>query len=630
MSIEDIKQLIDNYDHAYYNDSEPIISDAEYDALKEQYLELTEEDEYDYVPGEVSTNKVQHTSPILSLGKVKIGEQDKLKSELIRLGVNKPEGIFIEPKFDGLTIVRYPDGKCVSRGNGHVGEDVTLACSKISDLLFCSNDIIRTEVLMPKSEFQVINKQRIANGLEPFKNPRNAASGMLRNLDTSKVKGLLAYAYDIIDTDIPHDAAICRLEHNDDIRCTPYWHFTDIEEAMDFINNFDRDSLDYEIDGLVVKSNIPNSLKVFGSTGHHPKNAIAIKFVAEEQWTTLKQITWQVGRTGQLTPVAEFEPIDIMGSVVSRATLHNIDIISALGLFAINENTQVKVTKANDVIPAVIAVQNGDTGETICIPKTCPVCGSTIENGYCVNKSCKEKLVATAVHMVGREALDIAGLSEETIRKMYDAIPLDITHPFFIFCWTQDELIENIEGYQTKSAQKLVSEFESKLMQVKMSKLLIASCMPFVGKTSSKLLAKNFKSLKSLEADIYENNGEKILSINGIGPEAYQSMKKHYKTNVIPLLRILEEEYRTSIISEYEEPYVMDKKQLTFVITGAFDKPRTYYKDLIEKAHHKCTGSVSKKTDFVLAGEEAGSKLDKAKDLNIPIITTEQELIDLL
>lgn len=639
MTIEQIKKLLDQYDHAYYVGKEALVSDAEYDALKAKYHELTQTEEYDYVPGGSSFDKVEHTAPILSLDKVKITDEDRLRSEIERLGGKV--GVIIEPKFDGLTIVRYPDGKCVTRGNGQIGEDVSNNCKNIKGLQFESNYPVRTEVLMPKSEFEKINNERIKEGLEPFKNPRNAASGMLRNLDSSKVKGLIAYAYDVIGYDLSETMMLSMMTKDEEMLTTPFWHFKDVDEAITFIKSFDRDALNYEIDGLVIKSNHAHSLEKFGMTGHHPKNAIAVKFVADEKWTKLTKIVWQVGRTGKVVPVAEFEPIDLMGSIVSRATLHNEAYIKALGLDVDPFRKEICITKANDIIPAVINTRPDGLVHTcdltyLNIPCTCPICGEALEKVndqlFCVNDICKEKLIAKAVHMVSRDALDIRGLSEETIRKMYDAYNkyTQIEDTTFCLGWAVEDLINDIDGFAEKSAEKLVKEMKQKCKSITLSKFLIACGIPLVGRTASKAIAKRFKTLEDLGKDLFTNKGAVLLSIDGIGKEIYQSLKDNFTNETVPLLNELTAVYETEIVSEYVEQQAKPDNQLVFVITGTLEKPRKYYQELIENAGHKVAGSVSKKTSYVLAGEEAGSKLDKAKTLGVQIITTEQELKELL
>lgn len=640
MDKAELKKLLEKYEEQYYNNPDALVEDVEYNALLDRYFELTGEEGYGFIPGEITNgNKVGHSSPIMSLDKVKITDESKLISEIQRLSGNI--GVIIEPKFDGLTIVKYPNGTCVSRGNGYFGENVTEACKNVKGLQFKSEHPIRTEVLMPKSVFEQINEERVSENLEAFKNPRNAASGMLRNLDASKVKGLVAYAYDIIGYDLAHSMALDLMKKNKQIIVTPHWYFKNAQDAVDFIKSLDRTKFDYEIDGLVIKSNLSNSLEKFGMTGHHPKNAIAVKFVAEEKWTKLTKIVWQVGRTGKVVPVAEFEPIDLMGSVVSRATLHNEAYIKALGLDVDPFRKEVCITKANDIIPAVINTRPDGLVHTcdlthLNIPCTCPICGEALEKVndqlFCVNDICKEKLIAKAVHMVSRDALDIRGLSEETIRKMYDAYNkyTQVEDTTFCLGWAVEDLINDIDGFAEKSAEKLVKEMKQKCKSITLSKFLVACGIPLVGRTASKAIAKHFKTLDDLADDIYDNEGKILLSIDGIGQELYLSLVGSLEGEVLTLLNELQDIYGIEIISEYIEQQVKPDNQLTFVITGTLEKPRKYYQDLIENAGHKVAGSVSKKTDCVLVGEDAGSKLDKANALGIKIITSENELKELI
>lgn len=299
MNANEIKKLLDYHDNLYYNQDSPEISDFEYDALKARYLELTGLEEYDYVPGEASETSVkyQHTTNISSLDKCQITEVDELKSHIHRLWP-----VTIQPKMDGLTLVSYPSGEHVTRGNGEIGEVVTLKVTNVDGIGEFSNVQvpIRSEVVMLKSEFNKLNEEKIKNGEKPFDNTRNAAAGMLRQLDINKVKGLKAFAYNIIRTEESNDSSnqIMSLQMLG-------WNTVDNfkpeteEEALDYILTYEdkyRDSLDYDIDGLVIKH---DGSKKFGFTRHHPNGAIAVKFEAQGEWTTLKSVTWQVGKTGK-------------------------------------------------------------------------------------------------------------------------------------------------------------------------------------------------------------------------------------------------------------------------------------------------------------------------------------------
>lgn len=626
---EELKKLLELYENAYYETDEEMVSDQEYDAIKEEYLAAIGQDEYDFVPGGSLFSKFVHKQPILSLNKVNIVDEEKLKKELLTL--MEDDGIVIEPKFDGLTIIRHSDGKCVTRGDGLIGDDVTNNCKDIPGLVDITSEYdIRAEIMMLKSTFEKINKQREDDGLQLFKNPRNAAAGMLRNKDASKVQGLVACVYDCIGYE---GSQLEMLEEMASMSVTPYWYFNDVDEAMDFIKSFDRDEYDFEMDGLVVKANCKDSLKKFGVTGHHPKNAIAVKFVAEKKWARLKDIVWSVGKSGKVVPVAEFEPIELMGSTVSRATLHNKAYINAVDLTINPFKKEVLVTKANDIIPAILDSRNSSEISTsdihvLDIPEMCPVCNTKLElivdQLFCRNEFCEEKVIFQAVHMASKAGLDINGLSEETIRKMYHVLVNDGSIDFtFPLLFLSEDAFKEIDGFAQKSSKKMIAEITKKTDVVPMSNFLIASGIHLMGKTASRLIAKNFNTLEEIEADLFDNDCKKLNSLEGIGTEIIGSMKANWsKTKLL-------KNHVSTIKSEYKEAKKMDKEQLTFVITGTLAQKRSYYEDLIVNAGHKTSGSVSKKTSYLLAGEDAGSKLEKANSLGIKIINAE-ELLELL
>lgn len=299
MDKKDLESLLKHHDDLYYNQDSPELSDAEYDLLKNQYTELY--GEYNYVPGNASSDskKYKHTTNVSSLDKVQITDKEKLKSEIERLSLSE-DGVCVEPKFDGITIVIYPNGKFVTRGNGTIGEDVTNNCRAMPCFKnFTTEHTLRAEIIMPISNFNSINERRIKEGLEPFKNPRNAAAGMIRQKDSSKVEGLTAYIYEDIDAKGTHTEVLDDLIAKYGEMVTPVRFFDDVELAYSYIKEFDRSSLDYEIDGLVVKSDVANAREYFGETSHHPKSAIAVKFESQGIWTKINNIVWQVGRTGK-------------------------------------------------------------------------------------------------------------------------------------------------------------------------------------------------------------------------------------------------------------------------------------------------------------------------------------------
>lgn len=628
--------LLKYHDDLYYNQDKPELSDAEYDALKKQYVELY--GEYDYVPGEASkdSKKFTHSTPILSLDKVQITEVDKLRAEIERLWP-----VIIQPKMDGLTLVTYPGGIHVTRGNGLIGEIVSDNVKAGVEGIGVDNHLtVRSEVVMLKSKFNELNAIRIANGEEPFKNPRNAAAGMLRQKDASKVEGLTAFAYNVITQDernnsYPQILALQNYGWNTVITYSP----ETVDDAIEYIKNFDREELDYEIDGLVIKY---DGVKQFGTTGHHPKNAIAVKFEAEGGWTTINKIVWQVGRTGKIVPVAEFEPIEILGADVARATLHNYGIMKALGLTEIihqgkhhNPLTQVHVIKANDVIPRVMEVKQPPLNtsnlysELIREPLNCPECSATTEKIkdqlFCTNPSCPAKLQGQIELLASRDALNIEGLSEMTIEKMIDYIkenklelykPLNFTLPFY---FTYEDILK-LPGFAPISAKKLYDNIQA-AKDTEFKRFIYAANIPLIGKSASEDMANALLNIENLVEDM-DNDYPITSAIPDFGSKMLRSLKVYARDNFASL-------WDAGVRPKAVEKQVKKAtNQLTIVITGAFEIPRKEIEAMIKDSGHKTSGSVSKKTSYLLAspGEESTTKYIKAKELGIPIINTIKEL----
>lgn len=675
MKKNELKKLLNYHDNLYYNQDDPEITDTEYDALKNLYVSLY--GEYDYVPGKALFNKVKHTTNISSLDKVQITDMDKLRAEIIRLWP-----VVIQPKMDGLTIVSYPNNTDVTRGNGEIGEDVSEAIrAGVKGKGIVRDKPIRSEAVMLLSEFRRINEERIKNNLKPFKNARNAAAGMLRNKSTEKVEGLMLFAYNVISEYSESNLNQSQLDELQLLGWNTVFSYvpTTVDEAINYIVNFDRSTLDYEIDGLVVKH---NGNKQFGFTGHHPKSAIAVKFEAQGAWTTLNNIVWQVGRVGKITPVAEFEPVEILGATVTRATLHNMGIIEALKLdkllydYDTNEcRTRIKVVKANDVIPAIVEVEKY-TGpmssvyyNNILEPSSCPDCGGEVEKVndqlFCINSNCPSRILGKLVHLAQRDAFDISGLSEETSKKLiafyknalettkaqmlnseevgeyvseedYKRIDdlMEHMHPSFIYDISLRE-IENLPGFAKKSATKLYNEIQAS-KNIDFDRFLYGCGIPLIGKKASRDIATFYSDINKDNpayafAKDYADKFKMLKHVDGIGDGMIQNLLDNYESHVVPF-------------GNYDmtfKPVFAPKKasnQLTFVITGEFDIKRTKIKQMIEEAGHKVAGSVSTKTNILLSapGEESTSKYKKATDLNmakkanIKIINSLEELHDLL
>ena len=649
MNQQELLALLNKYEQAYYS-GEALVSDEEYDALKEQYV--SQYGEYDFVPSEGNTGfkRVKHLYPLKSLDKVQLSDKTKLRKELERLWP-----VVIMPKFDGLSIEIQPNLKFITRGNGEEGDDVTAQCMQISDidalegLTFENNGPLRAEIIMTHSDFNSLNEERVAQGLEPFSNCRNAAAGMLRNLDLDKVKGLTVMIYENLGSTSAHSMSIRNIEEiigtetldmTDNIRITPVYKPVDIDAALNFLDNLEnfRKLIDYDIDGWVVKSDLDNSLEHFGGyTGHHPKNAFSVKGEAKGAWTKINSITWQVGKEN-ITPVAELEPVYIDGSTISRATLHNVSFLKAIGLNDIIINggrTLVKVVKANDVIPKIIKVKREYDSEEVAIdtvqaPTKCPICGgetaikdsdSDSEILICTNEDCSAKIQAKAELMASRDALDITGLSEGTIAKILDTYEVNSHEE--ILSITKEHLLA-LDGFAEKSAQSLYDAIQKAIKKQAIDKVLYASAIPLIGKSTAKDICKVYtiEELSNILAKSDTDAVKDLCKIKGIGKETANSLVKHKDKFRLMFVAINEV---TDIAVKDNNP---NKEQYSICITGQ----REPFKTIIESAGHKVTSSVSKKTKALIAadGDLTTSKAVKAIELKIPIIKTIEELEELL
>ena len=650
MNQQEFLNLLKKYEEAYYS-GESLISDEEYDVLKEQYVSLY--GEYEHVPEEGNTGfkRVKHLYPLKSLDKIQLNDKAKLRKELERLWP-----VVIQPKFDGLSIEIQPDMKFITRGNGEEGDDVTSQCMQIQDIDLIGTAFdegagaLRAEIIMTHTAFRELNEERIRNGEEPFSNCRNAAAGMLRNLDLNKIKGLTVMIYEDLSSiakqsDIIHDLTLDIGEDDlemaeDYIRMTPIFEPADIDAAIEFLDNLEgyRKLIDYDIDGWVVKSNIENSLEHFGGyTGHHPKNAFSVKGKAKGAWTKINSITWQVGKEN-ITPVAELEPVHIEGSTISRATLHNVSFLKAIGLDDIIINggrTLVKVVKANDVIPKIIKVKREYDSEEVAVdtvqaPTKCPICGgetaikdsdSDSEILICTNEDCSAKIQAKAELMASREALDITGLSEGTIAKILDTYEVNSHEE--ILSITKEQILA-LEGFAEKSAQSLYNSIQKAIKKQPVDRVLYASAIPLIGKSTAKDICKVYtiEELSNILAKPDTEAIKDLCKIKGIGKETAKSFVK-YKDKFRLMFVAIEEV--TNVAVKNNNP---DKELYSICITGQ----REPFKTIIESAGHKVTSSVSKKTKALIAadGDLTTSKAVKAIELKIPIIQTVEELEELL
>lgn len=663
LSKDALRGILKTYEEAYYSGGS-IVSDEEYDALKEQYIELF--GEYDFVPneGETGFTKVKHKYPLKSLGKVQINDID------LEEKVRKMLPLVIQPKFDGLSIeITKVDGKLkfVTRGDGEEGDDVTVQCMQIPgilsllDLFDNEDQSFRAEIIMTHEDFERLNKKRAEDGLKLFDNCRNAAAGMLRNIkDLSKIDGLTIMLYEelsSIDTQtnvianmIVKLKNVCAPSY---IRVAATYEYSDerkLDDAIKKLKSLEeyRCHIDYDIDGWVVKSNKYNSLELYGGyTGHHPKNAFSVKGEAKGEWTKLKSITWQVGKEN-ITPVAELEPVRITGSTIERATLHNVSFLKAIGLTFLEYKdkygqqplTKVRVVKANDVIPRIIEIKQPKIAEVahsycniILPPKTCPICGaptaikesdSESEILICTGANCPAKMQRKMELLASREAFNITGLSEGTIAKIVKTFELESYRDVLLM---QKDDILALEGFAEKSADKLKKAIYKARESQPIDKVLYASCIPLIGRDACKKIFEHY-TIREFEEILEKDEEEALKDLTAI-PTIGEKMAKSLYDNKIEYYYTSEYIYRMTDIKKEDKKEV--KNQKTFCITGQ----REPFKTIIEEAGHKVTGSVSKKTDALVCyipkeedtpDRKKSSKEKNAEKLGVKILRTESAL----
>lgn len=647
--IESLKEQLKYHNHQYYVLDHPTISDIEYDALMQELIDL-ENDHPEYltsdspsqrVGGEVldKFTKVEHTLPMLSLSNA--FNEDDLKKFDNRIRKAQPNITYVvEAKIDGLAAsLIYENGQLIrgaTRGNGTIGEDITHNIKTIKSIPLSLNKAIslevRGEVFMSKDSFAKLNDQRRSQGLEPFKNPRNAAAGTMRQLD-SKVaaeRDLDMFIYSITEKDEDavntHFEVLNHLKElgfkiNNEVR--KYETINDVIVRVKTLEEM-RQDLPYDIDGVVVKVNERKYYEEIGYTAKSPKWAIAYKFKAEEVITKVNDIFFQVGRTGQITPVASLEPVDVQGSTVSRATLHNEDYLKEKD---IRLHDDVIIKKAGDIIPEVVSVikeNRDDSSQPFEFIKSCPVCGGPIErkgseaDHYCVNDDCPAKNMEGLIHFSSRGAMNIEGLGERIIELFYNEGYLKTIPDIYRLHERRDKLIVRA-GFGVKSIDKLLSNIE-KSKDNSLEKLVFGLGIRFVGSKVSKVLAMHFKTL----SDMMDASETEFKAVDEIGDKIAASLVTYF--NDEDNKSLIQELADLGINMTYDGPEkqtgVFDGK--TFVITGKLPNlTRNEAKLIIEKQGGKVTSSVSKNTDYLLAGEDAGSKYDKAEKLSVRIIDEE-------
>jgi DNA ligase (NAD+) len=647
--IEELRELLNKYNYEYYVLDRPSVPDAEYDrlmqeliALEEQYPEFkTKDSPTQRVGGQPleAFQKVEHRIPMLSLANAFHEGDLRDFDRRVRQEVGDDVAYVCELKIDGLAVsVRYEDGYFVqgaTRGDGVTGEDITENLKTIRSLPLRLKEAVtleaRGEAYMPKASFERLNEQRKQRGEELFANPRNAAAGSLRQLDPkiAASRHLDLFVYSLADAEElgidSHSAALDYLQmlgfkvNPERRRCA------NIDEVIRFVNEWHekRPQLPYEIDGIVIKVDSFEQQEQLGATAKSPRWAIAYKFPAEEVVTKLIGIELNVGRTGVVTPTAILEPVRVAGTTVQRATLHNEDFIREKD---IRIGDSVVIKKAGDIIPEVVSVVlDRRTGEEVpfVMPTHCPECGSELVRLEgevalrCINPKCLAQIREGLIHFVSRQAMNIEGLGEKVISQLFrEGLIHDVAD---IYRLTKEQLI-NLERMGEKSATNLLGAIEAS-KQNSLERLLFGLGIRHVGAKAAKVLAEHFETMDRLQ----NATKEELMSIHEVGEKMADSIVTYFAK---PEVKELLNELRVyGVNMEYKGPKTPKAGDVdsyfagkTVVLTGKLESlSRNEAKEKIEQLGGKVTGSVSKNTDLVIAGADAGSKLTKAQQLNIEI-----------
>ena len=662
--IEELRELINYHNYRYYVLNEPEITDDEYDELFRELVEL-EEMYPEFVTPDSPTQRVgapprkefgevRHSIPMLSLQDARNDDElrdfDARIKRVLGLPMNAEIEYVAEPKFDGLSCeIVYVDGKYTlasTRGDGIVGEDVTpnvrtiktvpMRLLKVQGIPVPERIEVRGEVLMSKKDFQKLNEELARRGEKTFANPRNAAAGSLRQLDPNitaqRRLDFIAWGVGVVEgiSFKKHSEVLETLEKFGFKAAKPRRICKNIDEVIEFYHRIEseRDSFDYELDGIVVKVNDMELWERLGSTARSPRWAIAGKFKPRQRTTKILDVVYQVGRTGTITPVAVLEPVEVSGVIVSRATLHNFDYVK---LMDVRVGDTVVVQRAGDVIPEIVSVvKDKRTGKERPIepPTRCPVCGADVvkEGAYyrCVNISCPAKLVQALIHFASRRAMDIEGLGGKTAQLLVErGLVKDLADIFYL----KKEDILKLPGFADKSAQNLIDGINRAKQDVPLHRFLYAIGIPNVGEFTAKLLADKFGSLEKLMKATYDQ----LLQIEGIGPEIARSIVEFFKEkrNIEVINKMFKAGLKLKEVRK-EEVQKSPFAGKTVVFTGALSSmTRDQAKSYVEMLGGRVSNSVSRKTDLVVVGENPGSKYQKAMRLGIKMVN-EDEFLEML
>jgi DNA ligase (NAD+) len=643
--VEKLRELIRKYDYYYYVLNNPLVSDAEYDELKRRLIEL--ERKYPELitpdsptqrvgaPPRKEFPNVQHSIPMLSLEDARNEEEIREIYERIIKLVGRNVEFCIEPKFDGTSLeLIYENGvlvRAVTRGDGYVGEDVTPNARTIRTVplrLFENVSMeIRGEVVISKENFRKLNEELINRGEKPFANPRNAAAGSLMQLDSritaQRPLDFIVWGFGKSSIKFAKQSEFLKKAEELGFKVPKPKVVKTLEEIIETYREWEkeRDRYIYELDGMVVKVNEIELWEKLGYTARAPRWAFAAKFKPREKTTKILGVVWQVGRTGIITPVAELQPVEIGGATVSRATLHNVEILKKLG---VKIGDTVVVSRAGDVIPQIIKpIEELRTGQEreIEIPNKCPVCGGEVatEGPFlkCLNLSCPAKLSASIKHLARREAFDIEGLGEKTSKLLVErGLVKDIADVFNL----KKEDLKRLPGFSDVSAEQLVLAIE-RAKKIRLDRFIHALGIPGVGEATARLLAEKFKTLSALmNASKFE-----LMRIRGIGPETADAIVKFFsdERNRNSIKKMLE--YGVEVYWGEEKKGPLSGK--VFVFTGELDCcPRSKAKEMVEELGGQTADTVSKRVHYLVVGKDPGSKLQKAQKLGIRIISEEEFL----
>ncbi len=660
--IEGLRDQIRHHEYRYFVLDDPEISDAEFDQLMIRLKKLEAEHPELITPDSPTQRvggkpregvvKARHSSPMLSLDNTySVDELRSWERRVHELSGHKDIEYACELKLDGMSLaLQYEDGRLVrgiTRGDGVVGEDVTLNVRTVRSIPLSipkeklkaagipPDFEVRGEMLMPLAAFRKMNQQREKDGLSLFANPRNATAGTVRQLEPSITaqRRLDYFAYMLLKggrtifdrhwkTLDALDAAGFKVNPSRKLarNFEDVWAFIEEEETK-------REKLPYEIDGIVVKVDRTALQEELGYTGKAPRWAIAYKYAARAGITQIGGVQWQVGRTGKLTPVAMLKPVPIGGTTVSRATLHNPDEIERLG---VRVDDWVEVERGGDVIPKVTRVVDDKDHprghELVHVPDKCPVCGTKVVRAegevdyFCVNANCPAKLRETILHFASRGVMNIDGMGEALVNQLTDrGLVKNVAD---IYKLTRQDLL-SLERMGEKSAQNILREIEAS-KKLPLERVIYGLGIRFVGERTAQFLAEELGSMDAL----MDAGQEELQQVNEVGPRIAESIAEFFQE---PRNRELIERLRQAGLTfkgiRKERGTKFAGK--TFVLTGTLTVPRDQVKKTIEAAGGRVSGSVSKKTDYVIAGTDAGSKLDKAKELGVTVIG-EKDLADLI